>query len=63
MQILWGAFDPVTNKVELHEDAKAGDRDLLDSAAVQTLLNGGQVYAVQPEQMPVEAPVAALFRY
>jgi hypothetical protein len=51
------------NEVQLHQDAKPGDQDLLDSAAVQTLLNGGSVYAVQPERMPVEAPLAALFRY
>jgi hypothetical protein len=59
----WGTFDPATNEVQLHQDTKPGDQDLLDSAAVQTLLNGGSVYAVEPEQMPVEAPLAALLRY
>jgi hypothetical protein len=59
----WGTFDPATNEVQLHQDSKPGDQDLLDSAAVQTLLNGGSVYAVEPEQMPVGASLAALFRY
>lgn len=59
----WGAFDPATNEVHLHQDPEAGDSDLLDMAAVQTLLNGGTVYAVQREQMPAETFLAALLRY
>ncbi|MGD9405867.1 MAG: hypothetical protein PVH95_12020, partial [Anaerolineae bacterium] len=59
----WGSFDPATNEIKLHRDTEPGDRDLLDSVAVQTLLNGGTVYAVEPLQMPSEASVAALFRY
>jgi hypothetical protein len=60
----WGAFDPATNEVSLHPDFEAGDQDLSDLAAVQTLLQGGSVYAVEPQQMPAEASlVAALFRY
>jgi hypothetical protein len=59
----WGSFDPATNEIKLHRDTEPGDRDLLDSVAVQTLLNGGTVYAVEPQQMPSQASVAALFRY
>lgn len=59
----WGTFDPATNEVQLDPDTEPGDLDLLDSVAVQTLLNGGTVYAIQPEQVPAEASVAALFRY
>jgi hypothetical protein len=59
----WGTFDPATNEVQLRQDAKPGDQDLLDTAAVQTLLNGGAVYAVEPEQMPSGESGAALFRY
>jgi hypothetical protein len=32
-------------------------------AAVQTLLQGGTIYVVEPEQMPAAAEVAAIFRY
>lgn len=39
-----------------------GDEDLLNAAAIQTLLNGGTVYAVEPEQVPDTAPLAAIFR-
>ena len=59
----WGSFDPSANMVQLHEEAEPGDEDLLDFAAVQTLLKGGTVYAVEPEKMPGEALLAAVFRY
>jgi hypothetical protein len=59
----WGTFDPATNEVRIHQDAKACDQDLADLAAVQTFLHSGSVYAVEPEQMPTEASLAALFRY
>lgn len=59
----WGKFDAEANQIQVHSDAQPGDEDLLDSAAIQTLLNGGTVYAVEPDQVPDEAPVAAVFRY
>jgi len=59
----WGTFDPATNTVQVHEEAEPGDEDLLDFAAMQTLLNGGTVYAVEPQKVPDEALLAAVFRY
>jgi hypothetical protein len=59
----WGTFDPVTFSIHLHEKPELGDEDLLDFAALQTLLNGGTVYAVKPEELPDKAPIAAVFRY
>ena len=59
----WGTFDPETNTVQVHEEAEPGDEDLLDFAAVQALLNSGTVYAVEPEKVPDETPLAAVFRY
>lgn len=59
----WGIFDPNSNEIELHEETRAGNEDLLDLAAVHTLLNGGTVYAVEPEKVPGETALAALFRY
>lgn len=59
----WGSFDPDANQVCLHSDFEPGDGDLLDTAAMQTLLNGGTVYVVEPEQVPDAAPLAAIFRY
>jgi len=59
----WGAFDPGTNTMHLREEAQPGDEDLLDAAAVQTLLKGGTIYALPEGQMPEERPLAAVFRY
>jgi Bacterial archaeo-eukaryotic release factor family 3 len=59
----WGTFDPGTAEVSLHEEAASGDGDLLDCAAVQTLLNGGNVYALDHEEMPDGAIMASVLRY
>lgn len=61
----WGYFDPDANTVYMDEDPnpKPGDQDLLDAAAVQSILNGGTVYAVEPEHVPDNALLAAVFRY
>ncbi len=60
---VWGNLDPGTNTVLVHEDLEPGDEDLLDLAAIRSILNGGTVYAVEPEKVPDHAPLAAVFRY
>lgn len=59
----WGAFDPETGKVEIHDEQQPGDEDLIDLAALHTLINSGTVYADEPEALPDDPPIAALFRY
>ncbi|MBN2355925.1 hypothetical protein JXO59_07415 [candidate division KSB1 bacterium] len=59
----WGIFDPRSRTVQLHDKEKAGNEDLLDFAAVHTILTGGTVYALEPENMPDDAVIAAIFRY
>lgn len=59
----WGAFDPATNTLLIHQQAELGDEDLLDLTAAQTLLHDGSVYAVEQAQMPGKALLAAVFRY
>ncbi len=59
----WGAFDPATHSIHVHQEAKFRNEDLLDLAATQTLLHGGSVYAVEREHMPDTALVAAVFRH
>jgi hypothetical protein len=59
----WGAFDPAANTVTLHEDQSPGDEDLLDFAAVHTLMNGGTVYVMPREMVPENGLMAARFRY
>lgn len=58
----WGSYDRENRKLELHDEQQSGDEDLLDLAAVQTLLNGGTVYAVPKEEVP-EKTLAAIYRY
>lgn len=60
---LWGRFDAETNVLEAHPQEQQGDDDLLELAAVQTIVHRGDVYAVPAERMPLQGPVAALFRY
>jgi hypothetical protein len=60
---LWGRFDAQKNSMEFHQAFNPGDQDLLDLAAVQTLLNGGAVFALEPEIMPNSESIAAIFRY
>jgi hypothetical protein len=59
----WGSFDRQSNALEVHEQHEPGDEDLLDVAAVQTLLQGGTIYAVGPGDVPADAPLAAIFRH
>jgi Bacterial archaeo-eukaryotic release factor family 3 len=59
----WGTVDPQTHEVTAHPGRRPGDEDLLDHAAVQTLITSGTVYVVAPEQVPGPGPVAALLRY
>jgi hypothetical protein len=59
----WGVFDQNANTIHLHKEEQSGDEELSDLAAIQTILNGGTVYAVEQEEMPDGGPLAAVFRY
>ncbi|MEA3375897.1 MAG: hypothetical protein U9R72_06840 [Chloroflexota bacterium] len=59
----WGTFDAESGQVELHDEQRAGDRDLLSVAAVHTMRNDGWLFVVEPDDVPDGEPVAAVFRY
>ncbi len=59
----WGLFDKGSQKIYMHQQEETGDRDLLDLAAAHTLINGGSVYVVEPDKVPSNKPVVAIFRY
>lgn len=59
----WGTFDPQNREVELDEEQTADNQDLMDAAAIQTFLNSGKVFAVEPGQVPGNTSMAAVFRY
>jgi hypothetical protein len=60
---VWGGVDVEEDRVYLHETPEPGDEDLLDLTAIQTLIKGGSVYAVAPEEVPDQAFLAAVLRY
>ncbi len=60
---VWGNYSPEGGTLELHEEPAAGSEDLLDLAAIKTILNGGQVYIVERQLMPDDLPIAAIFRF
>ena len=59
----WGTFNPKTASVHLIPQTEPDAEDLLDFAALHTLLQGGRVFSMEAEEVPDGPPVAAVFRY
>lgn len=59
----WGNYNPENDQVELSDRPGTGSEDLVDLAAAETILNNGNVYAVEREQMPSNGIAAAVFRW
>ncbi len=62
-QDFWGKYLESRQDVEIHAHKLPGDEDLLDKAAINTLLRKGTVYVVNQNDMPATGPVAAILRY
>lgn len=61
---VWGTIDPVAHKVTLTDDDDVdGCEDLLDRAAVETVLTAGTVHVVPAQDVPGPGPAAAVLRY
>jgi hypothetical protein len=62
---VWGRCEDGGRHVELipSKDHAPGAVDLLDVAACETILKGGEVYTLEPDQMPEKAPAVAVLRY
>jgi hypothetical protein len=63
---IWGTYDPETREIRFQEEQEAqgnGSEDLIDRAAVETLLHGGKVFAVEQQEVPQGYAAAAIFRY
>ncbi len=60
---IWGIFDEMSNELVVHDGPDHDGEDLVDNIVVKTLANGGEVYLLDKEKMPVEAQVAAVLRY
>lgn len=61
----WGYFLPQTGRVRLHAEDRStpDDMDLLDFAAAYTFINRGEVYIIDPGEMPTPSACAAVLRY
>jgi len=59
----WGSYDPASRQVVSREKAQSGDDDLLDLAALESLLHDGVVFAVPDGSVPGGGATAAVFRY
>ena len=60
---IWGTFDEVNNKTNIHNTPDEGGEHLIDNTVEKTLANGGDVYLLEKEEMPADAPMAAILRY
>ena len=57
----WGTFSPDKNQVKIEKERKPDLEELIDLSAVKTLSQGGTVYAMNKEEMPVNSSRAAVF--
>jgi hypothetical protein len=48
---------------EVTGNSNNGEYDLLNKAAVETILHAGQVFVAPNKKMPNGSPLAAIFRY
>lgn len=62
-QMKWGHFESEQNKLTTCQEDTFGCEDLLNLAATNTLIHAGNIFAIQPEEMPNESSIAAVFRY
>jgi hypothetical protein len=60
----WGSYEPDQDQITLHQHARNDSEDLLNLAAIDTLMHGGTVYALDAGQLPEpESGAAALLRF
>ena len=59
----WGRFDEHNDVVHLSQEQRNGEHDLINLAAIKTITQGGDVYALKREEMPNSSYIAAIFRY
>ena len=63
-ETLWGVFDKKNNTIILDEEKKPENSDLLNLAAVETVLNGGAAYLTDQDEMPEStSKLNAILRY
>jgi hypothetical protein len=58
-----GQYDEASHKVVVHHEQHPEDEDLINAAALQTLLHGGQVFVLSRSKTPKGADLAAVLRW
>ncbi|WP_285008295.1 baeRF7 domain-containing protein [Pedobacter faecalis] len=60
---IWGSFDEMENRLEIHDERQPGDVCLIGQSAIKVIQNGGTVHVLNTEKMPREAVMAATMRF
>jgi len=58
----WGVYDAATHTVIIHEKPQNGDEDLMDLAALHTLMHGGETHVLPANAQTVGHKAAAILR-
>ncbi len=59
----WGSFDQMNNELTVMQDHEEGAENLVNSAVIQTISNGGSVFLLERDQMPDGSDLAAIMRF
>jgi hypothetical protein len=59
----WGKFNHHDNSIELHDEERNGDEDLMEYVSLLTISRGGRVFPVTPDEIPDKSAIAAVLRY
>jgi hypothetical protein len=60
---IWGKYDDQNFILNKSPDHQEGEHCLLDLASMKTLEYGGEVFLLNPEEMPTKHPISATLRY
>lgn len=58
-----GNFDEASDRARTHQVARPGDEDLINAAALQTIVHAGRVHTMPQQRVPGNRPMAAILRY
>jgi hypothetical protein len=59
----WGHYDPASDSVKFDPEPTPENEDMINYAAVQTILSSGNVYALPADNFPGGGDIAAILRY
>jgi hypothetical protein len=59
----WGRYDSDTGQLDLHSQSQPGDSELLNLGTIYTMLNSGDIYVSNREDVPDSEPIAAILRF